>query len=65
MRMHLATDLPTASVRRDKMRISSDAIGGDRDIDVRSSNAGAIVDTVPKAAGAEVRHAAAMLRATH
>ena len=61
--MNTMTALQPASVRREKMRIAGEAIGGDRIIEVHNPYTGAIVGTVPQATVAEVRRAFAIAKA--
>jgi len=58
--MNTMTDIQPADVRREKMRIAGEAIGGERVIEVRNPYTRAIVGTVPKATIAEVRRAFAI-----
>lgn len=61
--MNTMTDIQPAGVRREKMRIAGEAIGGERIIEVRNPYTRAIVGTVPKATVAEVRRAFAIAKA--
>lgn len=63
MPMNTMTDIQPAGVRREKMRIAGEAIGGERVIEVRNPYTRAIVGTVPKATVAEVRRAFAIAKA--
>ncbi|MGI8894616.1 MAG: phosphonoacetaldehyde dehydrogenase [Casimicrobiaceae bacterium] len=60
--MNTMTDIQPANVRREKMRIAGEAIGGERVIEVRNPYTRAIVGTVPKATVAEVRRAFAIAK---
>ncbi|MBA3506650.1 MAG: phosphonoacetaldehyde dehydrogenase [Betaproteobacteria bacterium] len=61
--MNTMTDIQPAGVRREKMRIAGEPIGGERVIEVRNPYTRAIVGTVPKATVEDVRRAFAIAKA--
>jgi len=61
--MNTVAALQPLCVRREKMRIAGEAVGGERVIEVRNPYTRAIVGTVPKATVAEVRRAFAIAKA--
>jgi len=61
--MNTMIDIQPAGVRREKMRIAGEPIGGERVIEVRNPYTRAIVGTVPKATVEDVRRAFAIAKA--